>query len=75
MLFRSVKGTKRQKEQRSKRNKEAKGTKLLKEHKEANIQTQFKDLNPFAQEIELKIKALWQSVTTKEIEDGIYVVD
>ena len=51
------------------------GRKLLKEHKGANIQTQFKDLNPFAQEIELKIKALWQSVTTKEIEDGIYVVD
>ena len=51
------------------------GRKLLKEHKEANIQTQFKDLNPFQQELELKTKALFQSVTKQKIKDGIYVVD
>ena len=51
------------------------GRQLLKEHKEANIQTQFKDLNTFQQEVELKVKALWQSVTKQKIEDGIYVVD
>ena len=53
----------------------ATGQKLLKANKEAAIQTRFKDLDTFNQQVELKIQALYQSVMKEKIEDGIYVVD
>ena len=51
------------------------GQMLLKENKGANIQTRFKDLDDFSQQVELKVQALYQSVMKQKIKDGIYVVD
>ena len=51
------------------------GQQLLKENKDSNIQTRFKDLDSFSQQVELKVQALYQSVMKEKIKDGIYVVD